>query len=167
MSQFYGKVTGSAKTIATRGGSKSSGLAVRGDSWDGGGEISMWHEAGRDYIRIALTKGSGQGSGGEIELYSGPCDTLGRQMFLDGRLNRIAEKLEEKDKIAAIMTDAQRALLKEEIANLKRLLGKCFEELKISLEEVGGCDHSAGICSCELEQLIANVATAIGQGGAR
>ena len=42
MSKFYGSITGSAKTAATRCGSKNSGIESHTTGWDQGGRVSGW-----------------------------------------------------------------------------------------------------------------------------
>ena len=42
MSKFYGSITGSAKTAATRCGSKNSGIESHTRGWDQGVRVSGW-----------------------------------------------------------------------------------------------------------------------------
>ena len=34
------------------------------------------------------------------------------------------------------------------------IIKRLIEEVKITMDDVGGCDHSVGLCVCHLEQLI-------------
>jgi hypothetical protein len=62
MAQFYGTVTGQAKTQGTRRGSKKSGLNVTANGWDFGVSIEMKHDQnGNDCAQIFLTGGSNGG----------------------------------------------------------------------------------------------------------
>lgn len=53
MSHFYGTVEGKSGSVASRTGSKASGLEVSAKSWEGEVQIKLSHTAeGRDYIEI-------------------------------------------------------------------------------------------------------------------
>jgi hypothetical protein len=63
MSHFYGMLRGSAKTEATRRGSKGGGLTACAASWAGAITVQLWHDekAGQDCYRVyqALWYGAG------------------------------------------------------------------------------------------------------------
>jgi len=47
MSQFYGTLNGQARTVATRRGSKNSGVTATAASWAGAVRVSVSEEDGR------------------------------------------------------------------------------------------------------------------------
>lgn len=61
MSQFYGIVSGMAKTEATRRGSITSGIETNANSWEIGIKARvLWDEENkREIARVFLTDGSG------------------------------------------------------------------------------------------------------------
>ena len=63
MSHFYGTVKGSAKTTATRRGSKASGLTTTAASWEGAVKVHLSHdeETGRAVYVVTLTPWLGAG----------------------------------------------------------------------------------------------------------
>ena len=58
MSQFYGEVRGSARTVATRRGNRSSGLSAHIRGWDVGVQIVCQVIDGVDVIEVYRTGGS-------------------------------------------------------------------------------------------------------------
>lgn len=46
---------------------------------------------------------------------------------------------------------------------LLRNLEKCVEMLKIDLDAFGGCDHSVGVCNCDLKYTIQDAERAIAE----
>lgn len=42
-------------------------------------------------------------------------------------------------------------------AELRQLLRECRKELKQVVKDMGGCDHSVGVCCCDLIYLIERV----------
>ena len=58
MSHFYGDITGSARTSATRRGTKDSGMSAHIRSWHMGVKVEVENINGTDYITVWLTKGS-------------------------------------------------------------------------------------------------------------
>ncbi len=63
MSQYFGEVTGKARTTATRLGSKNSGISGHIRGWDIGGKVIVeWNEERQeDVVTIYLTGGSNGG----------------------------------------------------------------------------------------------------------
>jgi hypothetical protein len=64
MAHFYGSMDGSARTTATRCGTKSSGITAHIRGWDNGVEISGYHDTdtGNDVFIIRMTGGSNRKS---------------------------------------------------------------------------------------------------------
>ena len=62
MAHFYGSLQGSARTAATRGGSKNSGLSARAIGHTIGGEVIMGYSATEDLVSFHINKGEGQWS---------------------------------------------------------------------------------------------------------
>ena len=59
MSHFYGSMTGSAKTVATRCGTKSSGISAHTRGWDCGiATEAHYREDGKEIHTVAITGGS-------------------------------------------------------------------------------------------------------------
>ena len=60
MSHFYGSMDGSAKTTATRCGTKSSGIGAHIRGWDSGVKVEAVHnpDTGRDSFMISMSGGS-------------------------------------------------------------------------------------------------------------
>jgi hypothetical protein len=58
MAQFRGTIEGQ-RGVASRLGSKASGLTVRANGWDTGVIVELTHENGRDNVRVWRTGGSG------------------------------------------------------------------------------------------------------------
>ncbi len=58
MSRFYGSLEGSARTTATRRGSKASGVSAHVRGWDIGLEVIAHDHNGNDAISVYLTRGS-------------------------------------------------------------------------------------------------------------
>lgn len=73
MAQFRGTVQGH-RGQASRLGSKSSGLDVDAQSWEGAVKTRLWHETlgdnDSDFVRVTMHKHYGQGE--ERVLYYGP-----------------------------------------------------------------------------------------------
>ena len=63
MSQFYGTVSGSAKTEATRRGNRNSGLTTWAASWAGAVRVDVWEcrETERELFRVSLCPWHGSG----------------------------------------------------------------------------------------------------------
>jgi len=73
MSQFYGTVSGQARTNAIRRGSKNSGITTYTAGWNGAIRCSTYVKDEVDYVRVELT--SWQNSGGHTKLiYDDPLD---------------------------------------------------------------------------------------------
>ena len=74
MSQFYGTVSGQARTDATRRGSKRSGIVTYAAGWGGAIRVDVSeNEAGEDIFYVSLVPW--QSSGGQSrELASGKLD---------------------------------------------------------------------------------------------
>lgn len=64
MSQFYGTVRGSAKTEATRAGSKSSGISVCAASWKGAIRATVYEDE-NGVERYEIARIPWQGAGGD------------------------------------------------------------------------------------------------------
>lgn len=75
MAHFYGIVDGSAKTEATRCGTKVSGLSTTAASWQGAIRTRIWHceETGEDMCEVRMIPW--QGAGETQTLYRGPIGT--------------------------------------------------------------------------------------------
>lgn len=60
MAHFYGDMEGSAKTQATRCGTKKSGISAHVRGWHFGVKVWVWYnaETGEDMVDINLTGGS-------------------------------------------------------------------------------------------------------------
>lgn len=60
MSHFYSTVEGSAKTVATRGGTKDSGISGHIRGWNVGVRVFGWHDekTGEDVFEVYSTGGS-------------------------------------------------------------------------------------------------------------
>jgi len=65
MAHFYGEIRGQAKTIATRRGSKTSGLSGHLRGWNIGVRVELTHRDGVDVIEVYHTSGS---NGGEKDV---------------------------------------------------------------------------------------------------
>lgn len=61
MAHFYGDLKGQAKTIATRRGSKTSGLSGHLRGWNIGVRVELTHRNGVDVIEVYQTNGSNGG----------------------------------------------------------------------------------------------------------
>ena len=64
MAQFYGTISGQAKTEASRLGSKKSGISGHIRGWNQGGKVSCWYndKNDMDMCEIYATEGSNGGS---------------------------------------------------------------------------------------------------------
>jgi len=60
MAHFYATASGSAKTEATRCGTKNSGLYATANGWDIGGEIELKYDSNldTDIVKLYTTTGS-------------------------------------------------------------------------------------------------------------
>jgi len=58
MAHFYGGVSGTSKTRATRLGTKNSGLSAFVRGWDIGGNMVLRENNGKDYLSMAVDLGS-------------------------------------------------------------------------------------------------------------
>lgn len=63
MSHFYGRLSGKAKTTATRCGTKDSGVETIAAGWGGAIHVQVWCHNGHDNFRVELVPW--QGSGGQ------------------------------------------------------------------------------------------------------
>ncbi|KKL80373.1 hypothetical protein LCGC14_2005410 [marine sediment metagenome] len=72
MSHFYGTVTGSAVTAATRRGTKDSCLVTEAASYQGCVQVFLYEKNGRDYAEVSLKPW--QGCGSNRLLWEGPID---------------------------------------------------------------------------------------------
>lgn len=70
MAHFYGKVSGSAKTEATRLGRKDTGLVTVAASWSGAVQVRLYHVDGEDRACVKLVPWHGKGV--YHTLYDGP-----------------------------------------------------------------------------------------------
>ena len=73
MANFYGTVQGN-RGMASRLGTKSSGLAVTAQSWDGSVIVRMYEEDGRTIVYIGVGYGSTACS--DATLYHGSIEGL-------------------------------------------------------------------------------------------
>ena len=76
MAHFYGEVTGSAASPATRGGGKKSGITGHIRGWNAGAYVEVNHVDGEDVVTVYATKGSSSG-GAEKRIAKFTADTLG------------------------------------------------------------------------------------------
>ena len=58
MSRFYGSLTGSARTTATRRGTPSSGVSAHVRGWNFGVRVAVLDIDGEDHIILTATGGS-------------------------------------------------------------------------------------------------------------
>lgn len=72
MAHFYGVVRGSAKSPATRTGSKKTSLETIAASWDGAIKVLAWYneEEDEDWVMISFIRWEGAGT--DMMLYEGP-----------------------------------------------------------------------------------------------
>jgi hypothetical protein len=71
MSRFYGSLTGSARTTATKRGTPSSGVSAHVRGWNIGGKVQVLEGAdGRDMVMFRLTGGSNNESSEIIAAYA-------------------------------------------------------------------------------------------------
>lgn len=87
MAHFYGTLQGS-RGLASRLGTKNSGLETVAAGWQGAIKVEVWEDNGRDMYRVTLMPW--QGSGGRP------------QMLAEGELNAA---LDEAEAAAAIGED--------------------------------------------------------------
>ena len=75
MSHFYGKLQGSARSEATRCGTKDSGLTAWVASWRGAvrSEVYLRESDGVDCVRVSVEPWEGVGQ--TRELFDGPINT--------------------------------------------------------------------------------------------
>jgi len=106
--------------------------------------------------------------GEAIESLSGSITLLQRKVEqLQELANAYNEALGETNKAGyACMTVAQVVAamadeinqLQAENAELRKLLTECKDSIAENLKELGGCDHSVGICMCSDTQLVSKIA---------
>jgi len=70
MAHFYGTLSGRAKTVGTRCGTKTSGIATVAASWQGAVSTTLYEHEGTDYALVQLIPW--HGSGQTKVLYRGP-----------------------------------------------------------------------------------------------
>ena len=73
MSTFYGSIKGS-RGIATRCGTKNSGLKGTIQSWDGSVITNMYYSDNKLMLNIKLDEGSSTGYGNKIAEFTGTFD---------------------------------------------------------------------------------------------
>ena len=61
MSQFYGTLDGQARTVATRRGSKKSGITATAASWSGAVRVSVSDEDGEERFDVYMVQWHGRG----------------------------------------------------------------------------------------------------------
>ena len=62
MAQFYADIQGN-RGMATRMGTKKSGMSAHIRGWHVGVSVRIWHEDGKDVIQVTETGGSSNPSG--------------------------------------------------------------------------------------------------------
>ncbi len=88
MAHFYATVSGARDTVATKTGTKASGMDAHVRGWDVGARIRMFHDekTGKDRVQVYLTKGS-NGDGREALLCDMDAETaagyIGRPASFD------------------------------------------------------------------------------------
>lgn len=77
MAHFRGEIRGQ-RGEASRLGSKQSGLTVAAQAWDGQVVTRLWHENGRDYVRVYVEANPATygDAGAKHTLYYGPLAKL-------------------------------------------------------------------------------------------
>ena len=65
MAQFLASIQGS-RGEATRLGSKESGMVARVNGWNVGARVELYHEDGRDVVRVYRTSGSNNHRSAEL-----------------------------------------------------------------------------------------------------
>lgn len=70
MAHFMGIVRGRARSLASRLGSKDSGITVEAGSWEGGVRVHLYQHDGADYAIVSLIQW--HGAGANRILYDGP-----------------------------------------------------------------------------------------------
>ena len=87
---------------------------------------------------------------------------------MNGAIEKCIERLAampERFEDGPFTTDAARAelaALREEIARMRDAILSALPELEQYAADVGGCDHSVGICVCGLEAAIRKAKAALG-----
>ena len=71
MSHFYGLVTGSGKTKATRGGTKNSGITGCVASWPGAIRTELWYAPEEDVNKYSVIMIPWRGIGGQRIMATG------------------------------------------------------------------------------------------------
>ena len=71
MSHFYGLVTGSGKTKATRGGTKNSGITGCVASWTGAIRTELWYAPEEDVNKYSVIMIPWRGIGGQRIMATG------------------------------------------------------------------------------------------------
>lgn len=98
MSHFYGTLEGTGTTVATRTGTKKSGLITTAAGWKGAIETEVWqNQAGDDYFRVVLKPWKHSG-GKTISLFAGKLDaTFTEQPSIQAAtklINSVTEQVE-------------------------------------------------------------------------
>src|SRR5512145_448179 len=91
MAKYYGVLEGSAKKVATRCGSASSGLVTIAASWSGAVQVRLYEEDGVEMASVSLIPWHGAGT--TRTLYTGPVNGEFKERFC------IEEKPEKKAKV--------------------------------------------------------------------
>jgi len=58
MAHFYASVNGSRETIATKTGTKKSGMSAHVRGWNVGVDVRLSHVNGKDVVQVYKTSGS-------------------------------------------------------------------------------------------------------------
>ena len=61
MSKFYGTLQGKAKTVATRCGTRNSGITARAASWAGAIEVYVFERDGKECFEVKQIPWHGRG----------------------------------------------------------------------------------------------------------
>ena len=58
MAHFYASINGARESIATKTGTKNSGMQAHVRGWNIGVDVRLSHENGKDVVRVYKTSGS-------------------------------------------------------------------------------------------------------------
>lgn len=61
MAHFYASINGARESIATKTGTKKSGMSAHVRGWNVGVDVRLSHENGKDVVRVYKTSGSNGG----------------------------------------------------------------------------------------------------------